>query len=173
MNSETLRGLDILEGLDDAQRTKLATITREHTCRAGDYLFLLGDAADRIYAVVSGRVDLCVPVTLPDGSVEDIRFDTRSAGQALGWSALVSPYRFTLSARAKEATELVAFTRQDLLRLFYGNPAIARIVMAHVAELVGQRLEKMQALWVRSLQRDLLNGLAPHDNRETGSSRDF
>ena len=99
MDPDVLRKIDILEGLDEAQRSRLAAIARIQSCRKGEYVFLLGDAADRIYAVLSGRVVLCLPLSL-GGVVEDVCVRSALPGETIGWSALVKPYRFTLSAKS-------------------------------------------------------------------------
>ena len=120
----------------------------------GDYLFLLGDDADRLYVVAKGVVDLCFPINV-GGAMKDISVESATAGKTLGWSALVSPFRFTLSARAAEASEVISFTRADLLRFFEAEPRIGYDFLTGISEIVGIRLLKVQALWVRELQRTL------------------
>ena len=119
-------------------------------------MFLLGDNADRLYLVVTGSVDLCFPIRL-HGVVKDITVETAAAGKTLGWSALVKPYRFTLSARVAEPTEVMAFTRRELLEFFDAEPRIGFALLTRISELVGVRLLRVQALWVRELQRTLLH----------------
>jgi CRP-like cAMP-binding protein len=90
------------------------------------------------------------------GVVKDIPVEPAGPGKALGWSALVRPYRFTLSARATEPTEVVGFRRQDLLQIFEAAPREGNRFLTNLSELVGFRLLAFQALWVRELQRTLL-----------------
>jgi CRP/FNR family transcriptional regulator, cyclic AMP receptor protein len=161
MDPDVLRKIDILEGLDEAQRSRLAAIARIQSCRKGEYVFLLGDAADRIYAVLSGRVDLCLPLSL-GGVVEDVCVRSALPGETIGWSALVKPYRFTLSAKATEPSEFLAFTRHDLHRLFETDPFSGYLLMRRIAEVVGGRFLAVEALWLRSLQRDLSKHLSEH-----------
>lgn len=161
MDPNVLRKIDILEGLNEPQRSRLAAIARIQSCRKGEYVFLLGDAADRIYAVLSGRVDLCFPLSL-GGVVEDVCVDSASPGHTIGWSALVKPYRFTLSAKTTEPSELLAFTRHDLHRLFEADSSSGYLLMRRIAEVVGERFLGVQALWLRSLQRDLSKQLSEH-----------
>lgn len=135
----------------DGVRRVLA-IGRARTLGAGGYLFLLGDNADEFYVVLGGRLDLCLPITLR-GTVKDVRVESVGVGQALGWSALVRPYRFTLSARATEPSEVIGFARVDLQDLFKAEPGIGFSFVTRVSEVVGTRLVTFQALWVRELQR--------------------
>ena len=142
------------EGLDDEGRRRLSEIVRRRTLETGEYLFLLGDNAGDFFVLVKGKVDLCLPVRLR-GGLKDVSVESVRAGQALGWSALVKPYRFTLSARATEPSEVVCLARRDLLDLFESDLGIGYAFFTKVCEVVGIRLLTFQALWVRELQRAL------------------
>ena len=159
MDTVELRRASIFAELRDAEAAQLVDVARGRQCHQGECLFLLGDHADRLYVVLSGRVELSFPLSF-GGVVRDVPVESKTAGSALGWSALVKPHRFTLSARAVEASELATFSRQDLLRLFEAAPRIGYVVMRHIAEVVGRRLLQVEALWARELQRALTDSLA-------------
>jgi len=149
---QLLKRSELFEGLNHDDLRRLADIGRHRTLRAGEYLFLLGEDAVDFYVVASGNVDLCFPMPL-GGEVRDISVESLGVGKALGWSALVKPYRFTLSARATMPTELVSFSRRALLQLFEREPRLGYRFFMRISELVGVRLETFQALWVRELRR--------------------
>jgi CRP-like cAMP-binding protein len=149
---DLLRTAEIFAGLNGGDLERLSVIARKRTLMPDDYLFLLGDDASWFYIVTRGRVDLCLPMPLR-GEVKDIAIESVGAGEALGWSALVKPYRFTLSARATAPSEVVGFGRRPLLELFEAEPRIGYTVLTKVSELVGIRLHTFQALWMRELQR--------------------
>lgn len=152
---DVFKDSDLFQGfsLDDIER--LSAIGRSQSLAAGDYLFLLGDHAECLYVVASGTMELCLPMSLR-GIVKDIPVESATAGRALGWSALVKPYRFTLSARASEPTEVIGFPREALQQLFGDAPGLGNRFLANLSELVGLRLLTFQALWVRELQHALL-----------------
>jgi CRP/FNR family transcriptional regulator, cyclic AMP receptor protein len=154
-----LRRASIFAELQDAEAARLIAVARPRQCHKGECLFLLGDHADRLYVVLSGKVELSFPLSF-GGAVRDVPVESRAPGSALGWSALVKPHRFTLSARAAERSELATFSRQDLLELFEAEPRIGCVVMRHIAEVVGRRLLQVQALWARELQRAVTDSLA-------------
>jgi CRP-like cAMP-binding protein len=159
MDAGALRRAAIFAELHDAEAARVLAVARPRQCHQGECLFLLGDHADRLYVVLSGRVELTFPLTF--GSVvREVSVESKTPGSALGWSALVKPHRFTLSARAAEKSELAAFSRQDLLTLFEAEPRIGCVVMQHIAEVVGRRLLQVQALWARELQRVVTDSLA-------------
>lgn len=143
---------NLFPGLDSKGVERLSGIARKRTLESGEYLFLLGDNAEDFYVVVLGSVDLCFPLSF-HGAVKDITVETATAGQILGWSALVKPYRFTLSARATAASEVLAFSRRELLPLFEAEPTVGCAFLTKVSEVVGVRLLTFQALWARGLQQ--------------------
>ena len=159
MDTGELRRASIFAELQDAEAARLIAVARPRQCHKGECLFLLGDHADRLYVVLSGKVELSFPLSF-GGAVRDVPVESRAPGSALGWSALVKPHRFTLSARAAERSELATFSRQDLLELFEAEPRIGCVVMRHIAEVVGRRLLQVQALWARELQRAVTDSLA-------------
>ena len=151
---ESLRAAELFAGLDTAKLTRLGAIARKRTLESGDYLFLLGDSAQYVSLVVRGLVDLCLPITI-GGVLKDITVEAVGPGKTIGWSALIRPFRFTLSARAAAPTEILAFGRLDLEQLFAADPAIERVIRTGISELMASRLTMFQALWARELQRAL------------------
>jgi CRP-like cAMP-binding protein len=149
---DQLQQTELFEGLSQNELQRLAEVGRHQVLREGEYLFLLGENAVALHAVVKGNIDLCFPMPL-GGKVKDICVESVGVGKALGWSALVKPYRFTLSARATEPSEVVSFPRRALIELFEHEPRIAQTFFTRISELVGIRLASFQALWVRELRR--------------------
>lgn len=159
MDAGELRRAAIFGELQDAEAAQLLAVARPRQYQKGECLFLLGDHADRLYIVLTGRVELTFPLSF-GGVVREVPVESKTSGSALGWSALVKPHRFTLSARAAEKCELATFSRQDLLRVFEAEPRVGCAVMQHIAEVVGRRLLQVQALWARELQRVVTDSLA-------------
>lgn len=71
---------------------------------------------------------------------------------------MVKPYCFTLSARAAQPSEVIAFARPELLRVFADDAEIERVVLGKVCELMANRLTMFQALWMRELLRAFAPG---------------
>jgi CRP/FNR family transcriptional regulator, cyclic AMP receptor protein len=158
---QLLRRVELFEGLrgDDLQR--LSTIGRAQRLEPEQYLFLLGDDATAFYVVARGKVDLCFPMPVR-GEVKDIAIESVGEGEPLGWSALVKPYRFTLSARATQSSEVLGFPRRALFELFESDPRIGSTFFMRISELVGIRLHTFQALWARELRRLAERPAMPH-----------
>jgi CRP-like cAMP-binding protein len=84
---------------------------------------------------------------------KEVLVEERFPGDALGWSALVPPHRFTLNAVASIPSELVRLPRAALLEHLATHPAIGYRVSINLAAVIAQRLQVFQAMWLREMQR--------------------
>ena len=151
---EKLTEAELFAGLSDEQARTLAGLASRRNAAAGETLFRLGDPADEFYVVRRGRVELTFPLVVM-GETKDTRFQSLEAGRTVAWSALVPPYRLTLSARASTEVELLAFERTRVLQLFEQHPAMGHVVMSNLSRVVAARLHEVVALWVREVQRNV------------------
>ncbi len=145
---------DLLKGLNDDQAAEVLALGTPMALAAGDVLFRLGEPAERMFLVGSGRIHLTLPVAIR-GKDEDVLIEERLVGETVGWSGLIPPHRFTLKGIAPVATELTAFSRAALLEHFAANPAVAYAVTRNVAAVIGQRLQVFQTMWTREMQRSV------------------
>jgi CRP/FNR family transcriptional regulator, cyclic AMP receptor protein len=143
---------DILNGLTPDEAQQALALGKRITVPAGSALFELGAAAECIYLIERGRIRLTLPMQVR-GRDEDVMVEERIPGQAVGWSALIPPYRFTLKATAPLETEVLALARKDLMEHFAANPKIGYSVSLNLAAVIGQRLQLFQAMWLREIQR--------------------
>jgi CRP-like cAMP-binding protein len=143
---------DLLTGLPPEDVTAILALGAPIVLSAGDVLFELGGDAECLYVIRRGRIALTLPMQV-GGRDEDIVFEEHVPGQTLGWSALVPPHRFTLKAAAPLTTEVLAIRRSDLLAYFAAHPNVGYIVGLNIAAIIGQRLQVLQAMWLREIQR--------------------
>ena len=90
---------ELLNGLSSAEVEQVLEIGTRMSVPRGTSLFRLGDPADRLFLNQRGRIRLTLPIQIR-GHEEEILVEERSPGQTVGWSALIPPYRFTLTATA-------------------------------------------------------------------------
>lgn len=143
---------ELLQGLSARDAEHLLSLATRIALPRGAVLFQLGDLADSLYIVERGQLALTLPMQVL-GREENVLIEERHPGQALGWSALIPPHKFTLTATAPFDAEVLAIKRQDLLDYFTDEPAVGYVVARNVAEIVGQRLQVFQAMWLREMQR--------------------
>jgi CRP/FNR family transcriptional regulator, cyclic AMP receptor protein len=143
---------ELLNGLSPAEADQVLALGTRITVPSGGPLFRLGDPADRLFLTERGRIRLTLPMLVRDRQ-EDILIEEKSPGETVGWSALVPPYRFTLSASAPLETEVIALSREALCGFCDASPAVGYKIGMNLAILVGQRLQLVQAMWLREMQR--------------------
>jgi CRP/FNR family cyclic AMP-dependent transcriptional regulator len=143
---------DLLAGLPDDAVAEIAGLGSLVTLSKGEVLFDLGDLADKLYVLRGGGVALSLPMTVR-GTERDILVEERTPGQTVGWSALVPPHRFTLKATASIDSQVLALPRDPLLAHLQSHPDVGYTLTRNVAAVVGHRLQVLQAMWLREVQR--------------------
>ena len=150
---------DLLDGLSADDAARMMALGAPRTYPAGTVLFELGSDAGSLYLLVSGHVDLSLPMRIRDRE-EDVLLEEKRPGETLGWSGLVPPHRFTLKATVSVESEILAFPRAKLQELFDQSPALGLAVTRNVAAVIGHRLQIFRTLWLREMQRMVESRLA-------------
>lgn len=124
-------------GLDEATVNLLEGCAHNVHLRAGEHLFYEGEDADRLYVIRKGRVALDVHLT---GRGDHV-VDTVDAGEVVGWSWLVPPYRWFFDARAVTAVSAVSIDAACLRAKCDEDPALGYALMQRVAQVMYHRLQ--------------------------------
>ncbi len=143
---------ELLNGLSPAEADQVLALGSRRAVSSGSSLFRLGDAAECLFLIERGRIRLSFPM-LVRGKEEEVFFEEKAPGETVGWSAMVPPYRFTLSAMAPLDAAVIALPREALLAFFDRAPETGRRIAFNLAILVGKRLQLVQAMWMREIQR--------------------
>ena len=94
-----------LRGLTHDQLTLLADCALPAQFKAGQIIFQEGEKAKLFYLIEKGKV-----VLESKGEFgEPVVIDTIGAGDLLGWSWMMPPYKWRFTARAVEPTEAIYF----------------------------------------------------------------
>ena len=145
---------DLLDGLAADQAAEILSLGKRLLLSSGAELFRLGDPADRLFVIERGRIRLTLPMQVR-GHEQDVLVEERTPGQTVGWSALIPPYRFTLTATAPLETEVIALSREALHAHFAANAGVGYAVSLNLAAVIGQRLQLFQTMWLREMQRTI------------------
>lgn len=138
---------EFFSGLDDAYIRFLAENSVGRRLGAGDVLFKQGNRADRFYLLKSGEIAIQVPaLTGPALEIQAL-----GAGQILGWSWLIAPYRWHFLARALGDSEVIEFDGTAILEHCDQDPRFGYEVLKRFAALMSERLDaarlKMMEQW--------------------------
>ena len=136
-----LRECELFKSLEDEELSRVAIICSELDMAEGAPLFVEGQAADRIYIVTQGRVALHKSVESSTRRFATVAFCCQ--GEVVGWSGLVEPYRYTLSATAWEPCQLLGISARLLRRALELNPGIGYRMMRSLSEVMARRLQQV------------------------------
>ncbi len=142
---------ELLSGLSPADVDSVLGLGSHLSLKTGASLFQMGDPAESLFLIMRGRIRLTLPILVRDKE-QEILIEERSQGQTVGWSALVSPYRFTLSASAPLETEVIALPREKLRAFCEASPEVGFKIAMNLAVVVSNRLQMVQAMWLREMQ---------------------
>ncbi len=147
----TKRTLDLFAGVPEEEVDRILSLGSMRFISTGDTLFRLGDPAEHLYVMTQGRLKLTLPMQIR-GRQEDVFVEERMPGQTVGWSALIPPYRFTLTAMALVDSEAVALPQEAVLQRLAACPDAGYRITLNLAAVIGQRLQMFQAMWIREMQ---------------------
>jgi CRP-like cAMP-binding protein len=137
ISPEMLRRYHCFATIDEASMKALAMIAEETSVPAGTHLFSEGDPADALSIIVEGEVD--IQYTLGTGERRTV--DRLVAGDILGWSAVVEPYRMTAVATTRMDTRLLKIDARRLRELCERDPLVGYRLMNQVVKLLADRLD--------------------------------
>ena len=143
---------DLASGLTPLDAESVLALATPLDLAAGATLFRLGDEAEAVYLIERGRITLSLPMKL-GGRAQDVVVEEHDAGHTIGWSALIPPHRFTLTATAPLPSRVLALRRARLMEFSAAHPRLGQIIALNIAAVVGHRLQIMQAMWLREMQR--------------------
>ena len=119
---EFLAAVPLFAGLDPAARAALAARTTTVSVPAGDWLFREGDAADALYLLRSGRLEI---VDETGGSV----LQELTPGAVLGELALIVDSPRTASARARRDARLLRVGQAEFESVLEGSASVSRALL--------------------------------------------
>ncbi len=123
-------------GIDNDDLGFLARNTNETPLEKNEILFRQGEPADKFYLVRSGRISVYIPAI----SGPPLEIQNLGMGEILGWSWLISPYRWNFQAKAEDTSVLFEFDGQAILERCEQNPKFGYELLKRFAALMAERL---------------------------------
>jgi CRP-like cAMP-binding protein len=132
------------EGLGDAQCTQIATLATIAHFGADAYLAFEGRPALEFYLVREGEVVL----QMFAGDLGFVDVERVTAGGMIGWSWLIPPHEWQLSAVASGSAEVLAFDAKRLQALCDEDSGLAFEISRRVAAVACRRLADIRRLLI-------------------------
>jgi toluene monooxygenase system ferredoxin subunit len=146
---QALKACQVFQGLTDERLEKVAEACSQEVHEVGGTVFHAGAMAQHVYVLIDGKVAL--QMESPVGQMQlrkRVTVDTIGKGELFGWSGLVEPYSYTMSAICLRASTVVAVDAQKLSTLLQDDCPIAYEVLQGLTGVISSRLHDTLQLLV-------------------------
>lgn len=146
ISPELLRRFTLFAGLPPQALAEIAQFCEEEILEADTYLFEQGDDADELYLVLDGTVDLLMDMDSTGETRSEL--ETIVAGEMVGWSGLVEPHEYKLSAAATTDVKVVIVDAIRLREYLSVHSEFGYLLMHRIAQVIGERLGHMRTRFI-------------------------
>jgi CRP-like cAMP-binding protein len=146
ISPETLRRFSLFAGIEPAVFKDIAMISEEVQCEGGCWVFRESDDAEALYIIQSGQVDL--KFILDEASEKTIDITKLGEGSVIGWSSLIEPCAYTLSAMAASDAVLIKIDAAGLSEMMEADKNLGYNLMKQLAQALGERLTNLRVQFV-------------------------
>ncbi|MDH5538868.1 MAG: cyclic nucleotide-binding domain-containing protein [Rhizobacter sp.] len=137
VQSSALQAAELFRGVSDSTITRLDALARRETHPADSTLYEIGDPADDVYVLESGRVEFTIG---RDDRTSMAGFMLRK-GEVFGWAALLEDHpRRIAKSRCVEGSSLVRLAGKEVLKVLADDPMSGFLVMKQLSTLITKHL---------------------------------
>ena len=127
---QALRECQVFQRLTDDQLEKLATLCSQEVHEAGATIFQVGNTAGQLFVLEEGKVALQIELPVRQSQLRKrVTVDVIAKGELFGWSGMVEPYSYTLSAICLQRATVLAIDAAKLSSLLRDDCPIAYEVL--------------------------------------------
>jgi len=155
-----LKRSEVFLGLEDKYLERIASLPSscQKTLKYGETLFQFGERAEFLYVLKDGRINLVAGFApeIEPGRPKLV-VDRVTVGGFLGWSALVAPFSYVLSAVAEVHSTVVCIRGSELIALSDEDFYVGYRVFSGLARIIGSRLREYEQVLVRGRRWPFVN----------------
>lgn len=144
----TLRENSVFQALSDTDLETIARLAVEKEYEAGAVIFRQNDAADEIFLLREGKVALQMQLSGPRQMSKSVTVDMLTTNEVFGWSAIVEPRVYTLSAICLQRAKVLAINGTRFRSLLQENQGIGYEVLNKLIGVVASRLDETRHLLI-------------------------
>ncbi len=133
---DLLTNFYLFNGISSGDLQALEAIVERKSCIAGDLIYDEGDAADALFVIEMGAVDI-----VPRG--KEIVFATIGSGQGFGELAFFERGTRPASASARERTYFLKLSYERLSKVLAERPELALLVHRNACAFFAKHLRTM------------------------------
>ncbi len=129
---QTLKSLDLFKELTSDELNLIAPIIHPVKVNEGELLTQRGEPATAFYVVLKGNFI----ISFKDGRA----FTLHNRGDIIGWSTIVTPFRYTGTAVALTDGEVLTLQGDDFLQAIQGESSIGDKIMNKINPIIADRV---------------------------------
>ncbi len=138
--TERLHRADFLRDVSPASLAKIARIAERESFAEGDAIYQLGDPAEDLFIVESGRIRFALGVGNRGGTSGSVI----SQGQVVGWAAVLEDQpRRLATAVCLEDSQVIRINGAKLLAVFDHDTTSGYAVMRRLATMIAHDLTEV------------------------------
>ncbi len=139
---QVLRDCEVFSELSGAELEKLASSVLEKQYEPGTTLFEEGDSAEELFVLQEGKIALqmTLPRTLGQTG-RRVTVDVIARNEVVGWSALVEPYTYTLTAVCLQKVKVLSISGTKLRWLLQDDYKAGYEILKGLIKVVASRLD--------------------------------
>jgi CRP-like cAMP-binding protein len=164
-----LRKLHLFANLTRDELARLAPLVDVHDYRRGEFVFHMGEEAERLYLLVRGSIR--ISRTTPAG--DERLLELYKPGDVFGWLYVSPSDRWTAAAEALSSTTVLVVGQGVFMRLVQASPTLALNFVNDLIEQHRRMLVRVEALAQHEpgprLLAILIN-IAEHSGERVGDS---
>jgi signal-transduction protein with cAMP-binding, CBS, and nucleotidyltransferase domain len=161
ITSDFLKKVDVFNDLNENQLKIIQENCQTAEFKKGDKIFGAGEDPLYLWVVLTGEVDLHWEIpgrSLSRSLSLEKSISTLTEASTFGWSSLVPPHKYRLSAYcASDTCTVVKIAREKLTALFDNEAAIGYKVMTGLLSVVGARFLDFQDEVAQLRGSDIIN----------------
>lgn len=132
VDSKMLRDISLFEDMDEEALDRISSMMHPLKIREGEILTQKGEGAHTFYVIISGNY----MVSFDDGRA----FTLHDRGQIIGWSSVVTPFKYTGTAVALTYGEVLSMSSEDFRWLLQEDARISELLMLKISAIVSKRM---------------------------------
>ncbi len=132
IDANILESLDLFVDLKPDELEQIAPLMNDFKVTEGEVLTRRGDPAHTFFIILSGNFMVYFK--------KDRAFTLHKKGEVIGWSTVVTPFRYTGTAVALTEGEVLSMEGEEFLRLIQSNAALGDKIMKKINMVVAERM---------------------------------
>ncbi len=137
---DILKASDLFKELDESRLKKVTQLCRSKSFQRGEAVFNEGEEAVEMYLLSEGRIILEMDVSAPGQQPLPTGMEIVNSGDIFGWSSVVEPHVYKLTARCMAICNTLAIKGDMLKKMMAEDTGLGYHVMKKLSEIIALRL---------------------------------